>query len=250
MLSSIQSLKADTRVNTEGFLSWMQPWGPKLTMPCTSQVSLADVQAKGPPESPCGRAEEKVLNILILIVTINHLFVSWSLQRSVFVKKVTWVFLREVNVSSIAFLKPSLQFWRVFCYISNIPRLCLHDHSLLQTNNVPIFPMSNYAWKPCSHLQSRLTDHKQKQMTGCYIKDNQERPGLLRNVWENNRAPSSSKGYQRVLLTCFYSSHLAGRLQLIWRLVSGTDHGGPEAVPPVGRLAAGVEVNDGKGCLI
>lgn len=62
MLSLIQSLKADTRVNTDGFLSLMQPIGPKLTMPWTSQVSVpAAVQAKGPPESPCKRRERVYL---------------------------------------------------------------------------------------------------------------------------------------------------------------------------------------------
>lgn len=55
MLSLIQSLKAETRVKTEGFLSLMQPKGPKLTIPCTSQVVLVPVflQENGPPESPC-----------------------------------------------------------------------------------------------------------------------------------------------------------------------------------------------------
>lgn len=55
MLSLIQSLKAETRVKTEGFLSLIQPKGPKLTIPCTSQVVLVPVllQENGPPESPC-----------------------------------------------------------------------------------------------------------------------------------------------------------------------------------------------------
>lgn len=64
MLSSIQSLKAETRVKTEGFLFWMQPKGPKLTIPCTSQVVRVStsMQENGPPESPCrteAQAEDK-----------------------------------------------------------------------------------------------------------------------------------------------------------------------------------------------
>lgn len=64
MLSSIQLLKAETRVKTEGFLSRTQPKGPKLTIPCTSQVVLvsASMQENGPPESPCmtyERAEDR-----------------------------------------------------------------------------------------------------------------------------------------------------------------------------------------------
>lgn len=88
MLSLIQSLKAETRVNTDGFLSLMQPWGPKLTIPWTSQVVLAPAaaQANGPPESPCRRAGEGMQQRftalarrgtgahLILTATINHLF--------------------------------------------------------------------------------------------------------------------------------------------------------------------------------
>lgn len=60
LLSSIQLLKEDTLVNTEGFLSLIQPKAPKLTMPWTSQGSEAEGwQAKGPPESPCRGGEER-----------------------------------------------------------------------------------------------------------------------------------------------------------------------------------------------
>ena len=61
MLSSIQPLNAETRVKTEGFLSLMQPWAPKLTIPWTSQVDLvAPVvgQTNGPPESPWRRSKK------------------------------------------------------------------------------------------------------------------------------------------------------------------------------------------------
>lgn len=75
MLSVIQSLNAETRVKTEGFLSLMQPKGPKLTIPCTSQVVLvpAFMQENGPPESPC-RTETQAEDRSLVKMRFNSWF--------------------------------------------------------------------------------------------------------------------------------------------------------------------------------
>ena len=53
LTSSIQSMKAETRVNTVGFLMVLQPKAEtKLVTPWTCQEPSAAGQLRGPPESP------------------------------------------------------------------------------------------------------------------------------------------------------------------------------------------------------
>lgn len=127
MLLLIQSLKAETRVNTEGFLSLMQPGGPKLTTPCTSQVVFvpAASQAKGPPESPCRRTgkgshERFTVQVRrcigehwILTAAINHLCALEFVKVNLY-QKCDRVFLREAN-ANVVFYEALLKFKSLQC---------------------------------------------------------------------------------------------------------------------------------------
>lgn len=147
MLSLIQLLKAETRVNTEGFLSLMQPWGPKLTIPWTSQVDSgsAVVQAKGPPESPCRRAgggNQQRLTVQVRrlsdVFDVDSLCTAckcWYLSK-------TWPgFWRQMSV--LCSLKPFFNskpfFFSTSLKFQLFPCPCSHECSLSQTNNVPMF---------------------------------------------------------------------------------------------------------------
>lgn len=162
MLSLIQRLKAETRVKTEGFLSLMQPWGPKLTIPCTSQVVFvpAAVQAKGPPESPYGRAREGALLFtscvgehLILTETINHLCVLEFVKTG---QSNMWQSCLEGGKCHLSTVVKSFSKSLIFpCPV------CMFVHYGEQI----MFLCSG------SLLQSRLTDHKQNSLHGCYVKD-------------------------------------------------------------------------------
>lgn len=103
-----------------------------------------------------------------------------------------------------------------------------------------------------SLLQSRLTDHKQNSLHGCYVKDSPIIRGQYTYIREKSLERISKAKYppQFVLFFLNVSSHLAGWLELIRGLIASTDHGGPDRVPPVSRFTAGQKVNDGKGCLI
>lgn len=59
LTSWIQSLKAETRVNTVGFLRVLQPKAEtKLVTPWTCQEPSAAGQLRGPPESPWNGREQ------------------------------------------------------------------------------------------------------------------------------------------------------------------------------------------------
>lgn len=146
------------------------------------------------------------------------------------------------------------------CLIFLCPRL--HFRSLCQTNNVPMFscPITPEKKKQPFAFKADWQNKRAYRMLH-KRQPNDERPVHLHNVWEklkenfNNQVSSSTKEFLCVHLNSCYvflnmSSHLAGWLELVWGLIASTDHGGPEGVPPVSRLTAGLEVNNRKGCLI
>ena len=46
------------------------------------------------------------------------------------------------------------------------------------------------------------------------------------------------------------AAHLTGGFELVGGLIAGADHGGPQDIPPIGRLTAGPKVHHGEGGLV